>query len=398
MKITGVETVLDPRHPLLLWVRLHTDEGLTGLGETAGEPEAVAAAIHRMHAGLLLGEDPTRIEWIWTRCFRALNYRGVGGAELKGLSALDIALWDLLGKITGQPIYVLLGGAHRMSVPVYNTCGDYGPIRDRERFLSEPDSLARDLLASGIRIMKVWPFDEFAEAEDGQYISPAQLDKGVERVAAIRGAVGDEMEIAIEGHGLWNLPSAVRIARRLEEFDPLWIEDLTWADNPDVLADLRSSTTIPVMASERVVTRFGFQAIVERGAADYIMPDLAWCGGLSEGRKIAVLASTRLLPVAPHNCGGPVSHVVNVHFCAHLPNLLAMETIRAFYLGFFGELITSVPIPRDGRISLPQAPGLGVDLHPDLLARSDLRRQTTVQGSRASAGLAGGDPWATEEF
>jgi L-alanine-DL-glutamate epimerase-like enolase superfamily enzyme len=398
VKIRAVETLIDPRHPILMWVRLHTDEGLIGLGETAGEAGAAAEALHSMLAALLIGEDPTRIEWIWDRCFRAINYRGTGGAELKALSAIDVALWDLLGKTTGQPTYVLLGGACRDKIPIYNTCGDYGAIRDRNRFLTEPGVLASELLAEGITIMKIWPFDEFAEESGGQYISPRSLAVGIERVAEIRRAVGDAMEIAIEGHGLWSLPAAIRIAHALEEFKPIWIEELTWAENPDVLVRLRKAARIPVVASERLLTRFGFRPIVESGAADIIMPDLAWSGGLTEGRKIAALASTYLLPIAPHNCGGPISHLVNAHFCASIPNLFAMETVRGFYRGFFPDLVTAVPVPDAGRLPLPQGPGLGADLQPALLARTDLVRRVTTDPSLDTVGLAKGDPWSTARF
>jgi L-alanine-DL-glutamate epimerase-like enolase superfamily enzyme len=381
-----------------MWVRLHTDDGLIGLGETAGEARAAAEALHSMLAGLLIGQDPTRIEWIWDRCFRTINYRGTGGAELKALSAIDVALWDLLGKLTGQPIYVLLGGATRDKVPIYNTCGDYGAIRDRERFLSDPGALATELLEEGISIMKIWPFDELAEESGGQFISRRSLSIGIERVAEIRRAVGDAMEIAIEGHGLWNLPSAIRIAHALEEFNPLWIEDMTWAENPEVLVRLRGATPIPIIASERLLTRFGFRSIIESGGADIIMPDLAWSGGLTEGRKIASLASTYLLPIAPHNCGGPISHLVNVHFCASIPNLLAMETVRGFYRGFFPELVTSVPVPAGGALPLPTGPGHGADLQVDLLQRTDLVRRVTTDPSMDTVGLAKGDPWSTARF
>lgn len=398
MKIRAVETLLDPRHPILMWVRLHTDEGPVGLGETAGEASATAEALHSMLAGLLIGQDPTRIEWLWERCFRTINYRGTGGAELKALSAIDVALWDLLGKLTGQPLYVILGGACRDAVPIYNTCGDYGAIRDRERFLTKPGALAAELLDEGISMMKIWPFDELAERSGGQFISRQSLKIGLDRVAQIRNRVGDAMEIAIEGHGLWNLPAAIRIARALEEFNPLWIEDMTWADNSEVLVRLRNATRIPVIASERLLTRFGFRSIIESAAADIVMPDLAWSGGLTEGRKIAALASTYLLPIAPHNCGGPVSHLVNVHYCASIPNLLAMETVRGFYRGFFPELVTQVPIPDGGRIPLPAGPGHGAELQPALLERTDLIRRVTTDPSHDTVGLAQGDPWSTAKF
>lgn len=383
---------------MLMWVRLQTDDGFVGLGETVGEAGAAADAVHSMLAGLVIGQDPTRIEWIWDRCFRAINFRGTGGAELKALSAVDVALWDLLGKLTAQPLHVLLGGATRDRVPTYNTCGDYGEIKDRQRFQSEPGALAAELLGEGIRMMKIWPFDDLAQDTGGQFISGRSLASGIEKVAKIREVAGDAMEIAIEGHGLWNLPSAIRIARALEEFKPIWIEELTWAENPEVLVRLRQATSIPVIASERLLTRFGFRSIIETAAADIIMPDLAWSGGLTEGRKIASHAATYLLPIAPHNCGGPISHLVNTHFCASIPNLLTMETIRAFYRGFFGEIVSFVPVPDGGTLPLPTSPGHGGELQPSFLARPDLVKRSTTAPSKDTVGMAVGDPWSTSRF
>jgi galactonate dehydratase len=343
-------------------------------------------------------QDPLRIELHWHRVFRALSYYGPGGAELRGLSAIDIALWDILGKATGQPIHALLGGACRDRVPIYNTCGDHGAIRDRERFLSEPGELSRDLVEQGIPVMKIWPFDELAPVTEGQYISPDALRRGVERVAAIRAAVGEQIEVAIEGHSLWNLPSAIRIARALEPYGPLWLEDLIWPENVDALAELRRATSTPIVASERLMTRWRFRELVERHAVDIVMFDPAWTGGLSESRKIATLASAAQLPIAPHNCGGPITHLAVTHLCASTYNLFAMETIRAFYRGFFPDLVTFVPTPVNGAIPLPEGPGLGGDLRPEVLERDDLVTATTRTRAAEVQGFGGGDPWSTQRF
>lgn len=396
MKVVALETIADPQHPHLLWVRVETDSGQAGLGETAGEAAAVAPLIHSMLAPFVIGADPRRIEFIWQHCFRAINYRGSGGAELRALSALDMALWDLLGRVTGEPVHTLLGGACREQVPVYNTCGSYGTVRDTDRFLTDPASLARELLSRGITAMKIWPFDRYAEETGGQRISAAALEAGLKPVKAIRDAVGAEMDIAIEGHGQWNLPAAVKIARALEPLRPLWLEDLTWPDNPRVLAELRSSTTIPVIASERTMTGFGTTQLLDSAACDVVMTDLAWTGGLTEGRRIAALAGARLLPVAPHNCAGPVTHLATLHFCAHIPNLMLMETIRAFYLGFFGEIASCVPVPDEqGRLPVPEGPGLGTDLTESFLERPGLvrNRSTSPQESQYRS-----DPWLTMKF
>lgn len=397
MKVAALETVIDPVHPHLLWVRVETDSGEIGLGETAGEAGAVAALVHSMLAPLVIGADPRRIELIWQQCFRAINFRGSGGAELRALSALDIALWDLLGRLTGEPVHTLLGGACRDRVPVYNTCGNYGTIRDLDRSLAEPATLAGDLLNHGITSMKIWPFDQHAVETGGQRIGARALAAALEPVAAIRSAAGADMDIAIEGHGNWNLPAAVKIAHALEPLRPLWLEDMVWPDNPRVLAELRDKTTIPVIASERTMTRFGISQLLDAGACDVVMLDLAWTGGLTEGRRVATLAGSRLLPVAPHNCAGPVTHLATLHFCAHIPNLMLMETIRAFYLGFFGDIAGCVPVPDDaGFLPVPAGPGLGAELSASFLERSDLVRRRTANSVAESQYEA--DPWHTMKF
>lgn len=250
------------------------------------------------------------------------------------------------------------------------------------------------MLAEGTKIIKIWPFDQYAAATNGEYITPADLAAGLEPLRAIRDAAGDRLEIAIEGHGLWNLPAAARIAQALEPYRPLWLEDMIWPDNLEAVAELRRRTKIPITTSERLFTRFAFQQVVERQAADIVMPDLLWAGGFSEGKKIATLASVHRLPIAPHNCGGAVAHVAAAHFCAHIYNLFAMETVRAFYRGFFSDLLTSVPMPSEGYLSLPSGPGLGTEL----LARPDLQREVSAHGSEQVLGHAVGDLWTTERF
>jgi L-alanine-DL-glutamate epimerase-like enolase superfamily enzyme len=398
MTVTAVETIINPEHPILLWVRVYDDSGLVGLGETTGQPAAVERLIHDMFAPLLFGQDPTRIDWFWHRAYRALAYHGSGGAELRALSALDIALWDLLGKRSQLPLYTLLGGASRDRIPIYNTCGDYGEVRDRVGFLTRPGELARELVNDGIAAVKIWPFDEFAKNTGGHRISRHDLACGVARVQAMREAVGDGLEIAIEGHCLWSLPAAIQIAKALAQLQPMWLEDMIWPENGDALAALRTSTEIPLVASERLLTRWGAREALRAGGADIVMFDLAWTGGISEARRVAEMASIDRLPVAPHNCGGAVLHVANAHLCAAIPNLFLMETVRAFYRGFFDDLITSTPTATGGYLALPGGPGLGVELREDMLADPAVRSTRSTSGDGTAAGWAIGDPWVTTQF
>jgi galactonate dehydratase len=398
VKITAVETVLDPEHPILMWVRLHTDAGLIGLGETFQSPRAVVELIHETLAKMLVGQDPTQIELLWHHMFKAVHYAGYAGAEMRAISAIDVALWDLLGKLSNQPIYTLLGGACHESIPTYNTCIASPLHNDHARFHSDPAGLARELSSQGIRGMKIWPFDDQAVPTLGQSITPAQLEYGVSRFRAIREAVGDQIEVALEGHCCWNLPSAIRIARAVEPYRPMWLEELMPPDSPQATRQLRESTSIPLVTSERLMTRFGFQPVLDAGAADILMLDIAWTGGFTESRKIASLAESHQMPVAPHNPGGPISHFVAAHFSASAYNLFIMESVRAFYLGWFDEVLTENLVPVDGRFPLPVGPGLGTELREEFLARRHLIRRVSSIEAGALSGYAVGDPFRTENL
>jgi L-alanine-DL-glutamate epimerase-like enolase superfamily enzyme len=373
MKITAVETIYLPRGITVhagaityLWVRIHTDEGLIGLGESYPNAEAEASVVHSRLAAVLLGKDPSAIDRLWADMFLAVSYSGWGGAEMRAISAVDIALWDLLGKATGQPIYKLLGGASRQSIRIYNTC------YDRVDFSCEAGRLARELLASNIRAMKIWPFDPIAKENNGNYISAEQMRRAIEPLRLIREEVGDAIDVAIEFHGFWNLPSAIKIARALETYEPMWLEEMLPQDNLAAYAELARSTEVPLCLSERLMTRWGFRELLENRAASIIMPDIAWCGGISEGKKIATMAETYYLPIAPHNCGGPILHFATAHFSANITNLYIMESVRRHYHDEYEGLVTRKLIPdASGDLPLPPGPGLGVELSSEVLSRED---------------------------
>jgi galactonate dehydratase len=383
VRIARIETVRLQEHRHTLWVRVHTDGGLVGLGETFYVPGAVAAFIHEVAAPMLLGAVPLEIERHWHGLYHAVNYYATSGAELRAISALDIALWDIAGQVAGQPIYQLLGGQVRDRVRTYNTCVSYGAINDFAAFHERADRLAEDLLSEGITAMKVWPFDQFASSSApgparssasyavGQHISAEQIKRGLRTVQMIRDAVGDRMEVAIEMHSRWNLPSAIRIARALEPYDIFWLEDAITPEPVDDLARLVQETRVPICVSERLCSRYAFRQVLERRAAHVIMPDIIWSGGISEGRKIATMAEAYHLPIAPHDCSGPVNVFACLHLCASAPNTLVMESVRAYYRGYYDDLVEPNMEVRDGHIAIPAGPGLGTRLRPAVLERSD---------------------------
>jgi galactonate dehydratase len=378
MKITKIETITFTRSITIhagpiswLWVRVHTDEGLVGLGETYPAAEAAEAALHTSLAPVLIGQDPREIERLWQEMFLAVSYHGWAGAELRAISAVDIALWDLLGKFTGQPVYQLLGGKSRDRIRTYNTCYDH--VYD---FNEQAGELAQDLLSSGIHAMKIWPFDRTALRNKGQYITPAEMENCLRPVRHIRDAVGDRMELAMEFHGYWNLPSAAKIARALEPYNILWLEEMLPQDNLAAYRRLKEETSIPLVLSERLMTRWQFREVIEQGVAQFVNPDICWCGGITEAKKIASLAETHYIPVAPHNCGGPVLHFASLHLAASVPNLFILESVRRHYLKEYQGVVVDTGAAQDGWFSAPSAPGLGVELDAAIFARPDVRART----------------------
>src|SRR5437879_2045559 len=372
MRITAIETIRLSRGIAVhagairwLWVRVHTDAGLVGLGETYPHPDAEAAIIHNALATVLLGRDPLEIDRLWSDMFQAISYSGWAGAEMRAISAIDVALWDLAGKSSGVPVYQLLGGASREAIRTYNTCYDHID------FLTEPVKLARDLARSGIHAMKIWPFDPVARETRGQYITPAQMRQGLEPLRLIREELGDSMDVAMEFHGYWILHCAIEIDKALEPYSPLWLEEMLPQDNLAAYHELAQSTRLPLCVSERLMTRWGFREILENRAARIVMPDICWCGGISEAKKIAAMAETYYLPVAPHNCGGPVLHAASAHLAANLTNLYILETVRRHYLDEYRGMVTNTLAVKDGLVALPPGPGLGVELDPGVFECKD---------------------------
>jgi galactonate dehydratase len=392
MRISRIETLRLDEFPNLLWVMVHTDSNLVGLGETFFGAQAVEAAMHETVASQMLGADPLAIE----RHSRQLLQNYVGfkstGAEMRAASAFDIALWDLFGQVTGQPVYQLLGGRCRDTIRAYNTCAGYryvrakpvqrtenwgldhspgGPYEDLDAFLTRADELAESLIAEGYTGMKIWPFDFAAEASNGTDISTADLRRALEPFEKIRKRVGDRIDVHVELHSLWTLPAAIKIAKAIEPFLPYWFEDPLRPSNLDALLQFRQSTSVWTTASELLSTRWAFRELFEKRAVSVAMLDIGWCGGLSEAKKIATMAESYELPIAPHDCTGPVVLAASVHLSTASPNTLVQEVVRAFYHGWYQELAIDLPPLQGGRIQPLDKPGIGVQLRPGLADRPD---------------------------
>jgi L-alanine-DL-glutamate epimerase-like enolase superfamily enzyme len=399
MRVTEIETVRLDSHPNLLWVRLHTDEGITGLGETFYGSHAAEAHVHQTIAPYLLGQDPRDIERHQGHLVGYLGFAG-SGAEMRGRSAVDLALWDILGKSVGLPLCRLLGGRVRETVRAYNTCAGYsyvqtrpvqgtanfgldakqGEYEDLQGFLTRPEEVAQSLLDMGIGAMKIWPFDYAAEKTGGQYISAADLRRALEPFERIRKAVGDRIDIMAELHGLWNRPMAIRIARELEQFGLLWVEDPVTMDHMASIGEVARSTRSPIAVGETRGALADYRYLVELDALSLVITDLSWCGGISEARRIASLASAWHTPVAFHDCSGPVVLAASTHLALATTNCFIQEMVRAFYFGWYPEVVEGLPVLRDGELAVSDAPGIGVALRPEVLARPDCHRRSSRVG------------------
>ena len=398
MKITAIETLQWAAYPRLMVVRVHTDTGLIGLGETVDKIPGAKGALHGTIAPLVLGQDPLDIEGLWRFVMDNIMYHGYAGAETRALSALEVALWDIMGKHYNAPLYHLLGGKTRDRVPTYNTCIGFEQIQDYARWHQDAGALAQSLLDDSIRAMKIWPFDRFSERSLGHYISLDEVEQGLAPVRQIREAVGNGMEIGIECHFRWSRASMERIARALEPYDILFLEDVMPAVHPEEVKALAQSTTIPIIGSELLMTRWQLRDWLVKGVSQIVMTDPVWNGGIAETCKIASMAEAFGVPLVLHNVAGPICHAACMHLGAHIPNLFFVESVRAFYKTYFPVLSNLAPVVEDGHLAIPQAPGLGVSLNPDVLERDDLVRMVSDGEGLAQGRRAMGDHWAVEDI
>lgn len=379
MKITKIETIHLEEFAAATWVRVHTDAGYIGLGETWFGPRSVAGAVHEMFSPILIGKDPLAIERHWRDMFDMANAFGYAGAEARAISAIDIALWDIAGQVTEQPIYNLLGGACRDRIRTYNTTGQWGENKDSELAIMDPATLAKSLVDEGLTAMK-WAFtDHFADATQGVNLSAEDLALMIKPVEAMRNAVGNLLDIANDGHGRWNINNAIRIGRAMDQFDMMWQEELMQPTNVENHVILANEIVAPVCVSERLISKYQFREYLRAGAAEVVMPDLIWTGGITETNKIAIMAEAEQRPVAPHDMTGPVNVFACAHICMNAPNAWLMETCRAFYgeTGWYSDILDRNIKVVDGELLAPEGPGLGTALRDDVFDRSDITVETS---------------------
>ena len=343
MKITKLETFLVK--PRWLFLKIHTDEGLVGLGEPILEGRALtcAQAVDEL-APYLVGKDPTRVVHHWQAMYRHAFYRG-GPLLTSALSGVEQALWDLTGKAMGVPVYKLLGG----------------PTRDRIRIYkggARPENI-KAYVDQGFNAFKTG----VAKERPARIIeSKAFVDRAVSHFAALREAGGSEVDIAIDFHGAISPQTAKLLVHELAPYQPLFIEEPVQCQNVDVLADIAHSTHIPIATGERLFTKWGFREVLEKRAASILQPDLCHAGGIFETRLIAGMAETYYAGIAPHCPLGPIALAACIQLDASIPNFLAQEH-TTLGEGYLKEPFTF----EDGYVELPTQPGLGIELDEDAM-------------------------------
>jgi galactonate dehydratase len=346
MKITKLETFLVK--PRWLFLKVHTDEGLVGLGEpiTEGRALTCAQAVEEL-APYLIGQDPTRIVHHWQAMYRHAFYRG-GPILTSALSGIEQALWDLTGKSLGVPVYKLLGGPTRDRIRAYK----HAP--------GDKPEVMKELVAQGWTAFKTG----VAGGRPARIIeNKAFVDRAIENFANLRAAAGPEVDIAVDFHGAISPQTARLLIKGLEPYQPMFIEEPVQCQNVDAMAEIARGTHLPIATGERIFTKWGFREILEKHAASILQPDLCHAGGIHEVHLIAGMAEAYYAAVAPHNPLGPISLAACIQLDATIPNFIAQEQVS------LGEGYLKQPfVVKDGYIDLPTAPGLGIELDEEALA------------------------------
>ncbi|MGB9955074.1 galactonate dehydratase (plasmid) [Haloferax prahovense] len=364
MVLTDYELFAVP--PRWLFLKLETSDGRVGWGEprVEGGAKSVQTAVQELLEGYLLGEDPAQIQDHWQMMYRGGFHRG-GSVLMSAIAGIDQALWDLKGKEFGAPVYQLLGGAARDRIRVYQWIGG-----------EEPEEMAEEaaaLVDRGLTAMKMNATGKLELID-----SPAAIDAAVARMRAVREAVGDEVEIAVDFHGRASKPMAKRLAAALDPYDPYFIEEPVRPEHNDILPAIAAKTNAPIATGERLFSRWDFKQILQDGAVDVVQPDISHAGGITECYKIASMAEAYDVAFAPHCPLGPVALAASLHVDAVAPNTLIQEQSLGIHYDEAGDVLDYlidntrsygplIPYDEEGFVELPTKPGLGVELDEEVL-------------------------------
>ena len=378
MKIVDIKTFVVGNPPprfggrYFIFVKLTTDTGISGIGEiytATYSPHLVAKMAEEVAARHVIGADPFHIEHMWR------NVYGRGYAHRPDLttggivSGLEMAMWDICGKETGKPVYELLGGRVHEKLRAYTYL--YPPfgvdVYADDPVYSDPDAAAECAVREverGFTGVKFYPAGRYS-VYDGRQPALHAMDLSEKMVRAVRDAIGDRADILFGTHGQFTASGAIRLAKKLEKYDPLWFEEPCPPDSPDEIAKVARATSIPISAGERLTTKYEFHQLLKTGAASILQPNLGRCGGLLEGKKIASMAEVYHAQIAPHLYCGPVVAAANIQLATCTPNFLILETIQGWQ-GFHSELVKTSIKYEGGFIIPPTEPGLGIELNEDV--------------------------------
>ena len=376
MKITSVKTAATRGHGMHLWVKVETDAGVTGLGECVHGGTQAIAIIHYL-APKLVGRDPFAIDAIFEDMRRSHVFDvGNAGALVTALTGIEIALWDLKGKALNTPVVELLGGRFRDQIRVYADC-QVEPGMD----FDEIKKVVENVVERGFTALKI-------DLDIGAYTTGRQFDRALlrdkfnytaserehelmlEMVDMVTEAAGPDMAVAADVHTRLDVPSAIRLARDLEPYHLMWLEEPVPAENVDAMREVTRSTTTPICSGENLYLRHGFRDLLEKQAVNIIMPDIPKCGGLSECRKIANMAEIYYIPFAPHNVSSPIGTLASAHVCASVPNFLVLE-FHWLHRDYWTTIIKEKEdIIKDGFITIGDRPGIGVELDEEVARQS----------------------------
>jgi len=378
MKIINLNvyvTKTDPNARSWIFVEIQTDEGITGVGECTnsggGGALVIAQALNLLKETLegqdfsdgLIGQDPGHIDSIWHQIFRRFTTLGSRGFATTLASGIDMALWDIKGKALNKPVYDLLGGPMRETVPVYS---HLSPIDDIEKCVED----AKRQVAAGYSALKLDPFSPEMSRSHRRYIdgkiSPSAAAYAEDLMSAIRAEVGIDTELMIDAHGNFDVSTATNLCRRMEKFDLTWFEEPLQPESLDAHRQLRNNTDINLCIGERKYTRWDFAPYLQEGLVNYIMPDICWTGGISEMKRIAILAETYYVPISPHDASGPINVISGAHVLMNVPNIYRLE-MSDHSINAYNAVITENLDIKDGYITLPDKPGLGIDLDYDFI-------------------------------
>jgi len=380
LKITDVRTAQVRVHGLQTHIRVYTDQGLFGQGESTDAAVGTVSLVNQFRR-FLVGQDPLNVDALWERIRVSGIFAGAqGGQYVTALTGVEIALWDLAGKALGLPIYQFLGGKFRDKVRIYCDSDMEDPLGP------ESDKKLPSIKDQGFTAMKI-DLDDATDPHRFDRVNwtanNAEVDRMVSWVKHVRESIPKEMELACDMHGRYDAATAKRVAKELEPFRLLWLEEVVPPENIDAMVDIHHSTSTPIAAGENLYMRWGYRELLSKNAVDIIQPDFQKTGGLSEGRKIANLAQTYYLPVAPHCVVSPIGMMSTAHLCASIPNFLVCEWHWINFPDLWKNWVKEGEIIQKGYVSVTDKPGLGVEMNEEVARKAQIPGTTWFEPNKA---------------